>query len=205
MKLRIFSAVAAVAVVLSAPVIAQQAANADPKAVEAGTYAVETSHTRVLFSLNHFGFNDYYGEFVGATGSLVIDPKNPAASKLDVSVPTAGISTTNAKLDEELKAADWFDAAQFPTIRFVSTSVKQTGANTAKVAGNLTLHGVTKPVVLDATFNAAGPNPFSKAFTTGFHVQGKIKRSDFGVNKYVPLVGDEVNLVISAAFEKKAG
>ncbi|MGH6781709.1 MAG: YceI family protein [Sphingomonadaceae bacterium] len=203
MKFRILAAVAAATVAISMPVIAQQA-NSDARAVQAGSYVVETSHTRVLFSLNHFGFNDYYGEFADATGSLVIDPKNPAASKLDVSVPVASVSTSNATLDEELKGADWFDAAQFPAIRFVSIAVQQTGANTAKVTGNLTMHGVTKPVVLDATFNAAGANPLSKTFTTGFHVQGMIRRSDFGVDKYVLLVGDEVKLVICGAFEKIA-
>lgn len=191
--------------VISLPSLAlPPGANPNPKAVEAGHYVVEPSHTRVTFGVSHLGFNDYFGEFVGASGSLVLDPKNPAASKLDVSVPTAGISTTNAKLDGELKSADWFDAAKYPTINFTSTKVTVTGPGRANVLGNLTLHGVTKPVVLTAKFNAGGVNPLSKAYTTGFHVTGKIKRSDFGVKTYVPLIGDEVSLNISAAFEKQA-
>ena len=84
-----------------------------------------------------------------------------------------------------------------------STKVTLTGASTAQVAGDLTLHGVTRPVVLDATFKASGVNMLTKAYTVGFEVKGKIKRSDFGVKTYVPLIGDDVDVVISAPFEKK--
>jgi len=164
---------------------------------------VEASHTKVLFSLNHMGFSTYYGEFSGATGSLEIDPAKLAATKLDVSVPVASVSTSNDKLNDELKSADWFDAAKFPAMTFHATGVKPTGHGTAKVTGDLTIHGVTKKVVLDAKFNAAGPNPIFKIYTVGFEVSGKIKRSDFGVSKYVPVVGDEVTLIISAAFDAK--
>lgn len=202
MKFRVFSTAALVLAAISAPIAAQQA-NTEAASALAGTYGIEPSHTRVLFSVNHFGFNNYYGEFPGASGTLSLDPRNPAASRIDVSVPVATVTTTNATLDGELKGADWFDAAKYPTIRFVSTKVTPTGANTAKIAGNLTLHGVTKPVVLDATLKGSGPNPLNKAYTVGFQISGQIKRSDFGVSKYVPLVGDEVDLIISAAFEKK--
>lgn len=189
---------------LSVPTIAQPESGPAAPAVEAGTYAVEPSHTRVTFGVSHLGFNDYFGEFTGASGSLVLDPRNPAASQLEVSVPTANITTTNTVLDGELRSADWFDAAKYPALTFKSTKVTVTGPGRAVVSGNLTLHGVTRPVDLDATFNAAGVNPISKAYTAGFHVSGKIKRSDFGVNTYLPMIGDEVTLRISAAFEKKA-
>jgi polyisoprenoid-binding protein YceI len=115
----------------------------------------------------------------------------------------ASVSTTNAVLDGELKSPQWFDAAKYPVIAFTSTKVTVTGPGTAKVAGNVTFHGVTRPVVLDAAFKASGANPMSKAFTIGFEVKGKLKRSDFGVTTYVPLIGDEVDLTISAPFEKK--
>ena len=204
MKHLVLATTAATALACYTP-FAARAADPNPAAVERGTYAVEPLHTRVLFSVNHLGFNDYFGQFTGAAGTLTLDPKDLGASQIDVTVPVDGLSTTNAKLDGELRSADWFDAAQFPTIHFVSTGVRRTGDKTAKVSGNLTLHGVTKPVVFDATFNAAGPNPMNKAFTAGFSVHGQIKRSDFGVAKFVPMVGDDVNLTISAAFEKQAG
>ena len=101
------------------------------------------------------------------------------------------------------RKADWLDAAKFPTATFKSDKITAT-KGTAHVAGTLTLHGVTKPVVFTVTFNGAGVNPLDKAYTVGFEVRGRIKRSAFGVTKYVPLVGDDVDLIISAAFEQKS-
>jgi polyisoprenoid-binding protein YceI len=180
-----------------------QGADSDPAKVQAGTYTLETNHARVLFAVSHMGFSTWYGDFTGATGTLTLDPKNPATAALSVTIPVASVTTTNAKLDDELKSADWFDAAKFPTISFTTTKVAVTSPTTARVTGNLTFHGVTKPVELDATYKASGTNPMSKAFTIGFEVKGSLKRSDFGVTKYVPLIGDDVTLIISAPFEKK--
>jgi len=183
----------------------QSIANPDPAAVRAGAYAVEPMHTRILFSVSHLGFTTWYGNFTGASGALTLNPGAPAASQVSVSVPTASISTTNAKLDDELKGGEWFDAARFPTITFKSERVTPTGPGQADVTGELTLHGVTRPVTLKARFNGAGMNPLSHAYTVGFEASGRIKRSEFGVTKYVPMVGNEVDLIISAAFERKAG
>jgi len=175
----------------------------DPAKIEAGLYAVEPSHTRVLFAVSHMGFTNYYGQFTGASGSLTIDPKKVSKSEFDIVVPSATVSTTNEKLDGELKDDKWLDVAKYPAIEFKSVSVKTTGADTADVTGNLTLHGVTKPVTLKATFNAGGINPLDKRYTIGFQLSGTIKRSDFGVTTYVPLIGDSVDLIIAAAFEKQ--
>ena len=198
------SAIAVLAAALLAPSVrAQSAANPDPAAVQAGTYALETRHARILFAVSHLGFSTWYGDFSGATGSLTLDPKHPAADVLEVSIPVATVSTTNATLDGELKSAVWFDAAKFPTITFKSTKVTVTGRTTAKVAGDLSFHGVTRPVVLAVAFKASGVNPLTKAFTVGFEVKGRLKRSQFGVATDLPLIGDDVDLVISAPFEKK--
>jgi polyisoprenoid-binding protein YceI len=196
------AAAAVLSLALAAPSVAQA-----PKAAAAqsGTYKVEPSHTRVLFAVNHMGFTTWYGDFTKASGSLKLDAADPAKSQVEVSVPTATVSTTNTVLDGELKAADWLDAAKFPAMTFKSTKVTPTGAGRADIAGDLTLHGVTKPVVLHAKFNGSGPNPMTKAVTVGFDLSGQIKRSEFGVSKYVPMVGDNVDLIISAAFEKTAG
>ncbi len=192
-----------VALAASLPGAAPAQLVTDPAHVKPGAYAVEPSHTRVLFAVSHMGFTTWYGEFTGVAGQLVLDPKKPAASTLSVTLPVASISTSNAKLDGELKGPGWFDAAKYPSIVFTSASVLPAGHNAARVSGNLTLHGVTKPVTLNVKFNAAGTNPLSHAYTVGFEVSGHIKRSDFGVSKYVPLVGDDVTLIISAAFEAK--
>ena len=108
----------------------------------------------------------------------------------------------NAKLKEELDGDQWLDAAKYPDITFKSTKVAKTGADTAKVTGEFTLHGVTKPLTLNVKFNGAGTNPLDKTYTSGFEATGMIKRSDYGVKTYVPLIGDDVDIMISAAFEK---
>jgi polyisoprenoid-binding protein YceI len=182
---------------------AQAVANPDPAAVQAGTYALETHHARVLFAVSHMGFSTWYGDFSGATGSLTLDPKNLATAALSVTIPVASVSTTNTTLDGELESPAWFDAAKFPTISFKSTAVTLTSPTTALVAGDVTFHGVTKPTTLTVSFKASGTNPMTKAVTIGFEVKGKLKRSDFGVATYVPLIGDDVDLTISAPFEKK--
>lgn len=178
------------------------AADTHPANVTADSYTVEPAHTRVQFIVNHMGFTNWNGDFTGVSGSLTLDPKNVSASTLDISIPVASISTTNAKIDTELRSGTWFGADQFPTIRFISTKVVKTAANKATITGNLTFHGVTRPVVLTATFNGAGVNPLDKHYTVGFEATGTINRSDFGVKTYIPLLSDETKLHISVAFEK---
>ncbi len=197
---KIFAA-AVVAGSLAAPHAFAQATVSVGAKVEAGAYAVEPTHTRVLFSVSHMGFTTWYGEFTKTSGTLTLDPAHPAASKLTIKIDTASVSTSNSVLDSELKSPTWFGAAAYPSIDFVSTKVQQTGANTAKVTGNLTFHGVTKPVTLSVKFNGAGINPMDKKYTAGFEVSGELKRSDFGVKTYVPMIGDDVKLIISAGFE----
>jgi polyisoprenoid-binding protein YceI len=174
----------------------------DPASVRAGGYVVEPNHTRVLFAVNHMGFTTYYGDFTGVSGKLDLNPSAPGASSVSVSIPTASVSTTNATLDGELKGADWLDAGKFPAITFKSTSVTPTGPSTAKITGDLTLHGVTRPVTLDASFHGAGVNMLDHKYTVGFDAVAHINRSDYGVKTYVPLIGDQVDVIISAAFEK---
>ena len=178
-------------------------ANTNPAAVQAGSYGVEPYHTRVQFAVSHMGFSEWYGDFTGATGTLVLDPAAVGKARVDITIPVASVSTTNSKLDGELRSADWFDAATYPDIRFTSSKVQPLGKGKARIAGNLTFHGVTRPVVLAANFVGSGTNPLDKAYTVGFNATAQIKRSDFGVKTYVPLIGDEVSIRISAAFERK--
>ena len=173
----------------------------DAARVKPGTYAVEPDHTQVLFSVMHLGFTTYYGHFSGATGSVSVAP-DPSAMSVSINVPVTSVATTSQKLDGELKSADWLDATRYPAMVFHSTKVTRTGPDAADVEGTLTLHGVTRPLVLHATFNGVGVNPLSRKETIGFQLSGSLKRSDFGVTKYVPLVSDEVTLMIAAAFEK---
>lgn len=179
-------------------------ANPNPAAVAAGHYTVEPSHTRVQFTVSHMGFTDWYGDLTGASGTLVFDPRNLDASIVDISIPVASVSTTNAKLDDELRGEQWFDAARYPTVHFVSTRVVRSGSAAATIIGNLTFHGVTRPVTLQAHFNGAGINSLDKNYTVGFNAATTIRRSDFGMKTYVPLIGDTTELRISAAFVRPA-
>ena len=204
MNSKIYAALVAASLTVTSAIALAQAPTditRDPAAVQAGAYDVEPLHTRVLFSVSHLGFTTWYGEFTGVSGSLNLDPKKPTGSALEIHIPVGTVSTTSAKLDGELKSDAWLDAGQFPEMVFKSTKVVETGKDAAKVTGDLTLHGVTRPVTLAVKFNGAGTNPLDKKYTAGFEVSGKIKRSDFGVKTYVPLIGDDVDLIISAGFE----
>lgn len=181
----------------------------DPSRVTAGTYAADSNHSLIAFEVNHFGFNDYYGLFGDVAGTLVLDPANIAAAKVDVTIPVANVTTASKGLTDHLLRPgkdggkpDFFGPAP-AAARFVSTSVERTGDMTATITGNLTLNGVTKPVTFEAEFTGAGNNPFNKKATIGFEAETSIKRSDFGVNYGIPMVSDEVELDISVAFEKQ--
>ncbi len=200
---RIFAAGALGALVLAGAgsAVLAQATIKEGKEVKAGVYKVEPYHTQVLFAVSHFGLSNFSGVLTGAAGSLKLDPAKLEETKLDVSVDAATVLTSVQKLTDELKDPDWLDATKFPKATFVSTKVTPTGANEATIAGELTLHGVTKPVTLKAHFVGGGTNPIDKAYTIGFDGQGTIKRTEFGVVKYAPMIGDEVHLTIHAAFE----
>lgn len=199
--------------IAAAPAIFAQSAQqipgvADPARVTAGTYAADPGHSLIGWEVNHFGFNDYYGIFGDVAGTLVLDPANLNAAKVDVTIPVASVTTASKGLTEHLLRAgkdggapDFFGPAPAPA-RFVSTAVKADGM-TAEITGNLTLNGVTKPVTFTAEFTGAGQNPFNKKETIGFEAETSIKRSDFGVNYGIPFVSDEVELDISVAFEKQ--
>jgi polyisoprenoid-binding protein YceI len=191
------------AALLAAPAVAlAQMAPPDANAaqVKPGTYQVEPTHTRVLFAVSHMGFTTWYGNFTSVSGSLSLDPKHLAATSFDIFIPANSVSTTNTKLDGELNSPAWFDTAKYPSIEFKSEKMVRTGHDTALVTGELTFHGVTKPETLHVTFNAAGMNVMTKQYTAGFNATGVIKRSDFNQSTYVPLIGDDVTLIISAAF-----
>ena len=204
----------ALAVVAVPVVIAQNAPQVpgapDKARVAAGSYAADAGHTMVVWEVDHFGFSNYTGIFGDVTGTLVIDPANPAASKVDVTIPVAKVTTASSGLTGHLLRAgkdggkpDFFGPAPADA-KFVSTRVVlDDDGDEARVTGNLTLGGVTKPVTLDVDFHGAGTNPYNKKATIGFEAEGKIRRSDFGIAYGIPAVSDEVELEIHAAFEKQ--
>lgn len=201
----------AIPLFIAVPLIAQSAPQVpgakDVTRVTAGTYNTDPGHTLIGWRVSHFGFNDYFGIFGDSTGTLTIDPAKPNTAKVDITIPVSKVVTASAGLTGHLLRAgkdggkaDFFGPAPADA-KFVSTNVVASGTN-AKITGNLTLNGITKPVVLNATFSGAGANPFNKKPTIGFHATTTIKRSEFGVAYGIPVVSDEVKLDISVAFEK---
>ncbi|RAK59122.1 hypothetical protein DJ021_04560 [Phenylobacterium hankyongense] len=171
-----------------------------PAEVRAGTYKLDPNHSKITWSVSHQGFSTYVGQFASVNGTLTLDPKAPAASALEVTIDTASLGTLNPALDTHVKSAAFLDVAKFPTATFKATRVKVTGARTADITGDLTLHGVTKPVTLQATFNQAGAGSGGK-YTLGFAGAAHLKRSEFGITSFVPAVSDDVTLQIESEFK----
>jgi polyisoprenoid-binding protein YceI len=160
-------------------------------------YEIDPRHTQVLFTYSHFGLSNITGRFGDVSGTIAFDAANPAASSVQVAIPIDSLSTGVPKLDEHMKTPDMFDAAKFPTATFTSTSVQAAGAGRLTIAGTLTLHGVAKPVVLDATTNFVGAHPMNKAPAASFDATTTIKRSDFGIAYALPGVPDDVHIRIT--------
>ncbi len=199
---QLLSALAVALVAAAAPAVAQQVPGAaDVSKVQAGAYKADPNHTQVVWSVDHMGFSILTGMFGQITGSLTIDPKEPAKAKLEVEVPMSGLAVPSEKFAKHLATPEFLDVAKHPTATFRSTSIEASG-DKATIVGDLTLHGVTKPVTLQAVFHGVGVNPMNKAETIGFSATGKVKRSDFGLGAFAPVVSDEVDLTIAGAFEK---
>jgi polyisoprenoid-binding protein YceI len=172
----------------------------------AATYTLEPDYTQGVFRWNHLGFSTPAAQFSQGVGTLEYDPADPAKSSVSVTIPLGSLYTGVPALDEDFRSADFFDTARFPTATFKSTKVeKLMAADRLQVTGELSLHGVTKPIVLDVMVVKVGTNPRSNLPTVGFDAKTTLKRSDFGLGKYVPQVGDEIQMhIISQAVDAKA-
>ncbi|MDE2434987.1 MAG: YceI family protein [Sphingomonadales bacterium] len=211
LPLALATAALAIALPLTAQPAMQKPGSPSTAAITGGTYQSDPHHTLVRWSVDHMGFTPYTGLFGDVTGTLQLDPKRPAAAKVDVTIPVSSITTVNHDLMAHLLRApakegakpDFFGPNPAPA-HYVSTSVKLLGKNRAQIMGNLTLNGVTRPVVLDASFYGAGKTPamMGGKENVGFTARTAIKRSDFGIAFAIPIVSDEVALEIAAAFAK---
>ncbi len=161
-------------------------------------YKIDPAHLSVAFIVNHVGFSNVIGRFNTAAGDVTFDKDAVEKSAVNMSIDTASVDTNHAKRDEHLRSPDFFNAKEFPKMTFKSTKIEKTGANTGKLYGDMTMLGVTKPVVLDVTFNKDGVSPASKLETVGFSARGTVKRTDFGMKYGAPAIGDEIQLLIEA-------
>jgi polyisoprenoid-binding protein YceI len=174
--------------------------------IYATTYTLEPDYTQGVFRWNHLGFSNPAAQFAQGEGTLEFDPANPTRASVTVTIPLSTLYTGVPGLDGHFRSDDFFDTAKFPTATFKSTHVgKGAMKNHLEVAGDLNVHGVTKPVMLDVTVIKIGTNPRTSLPTVGFEATTTLKRSDFGMGKFVPQVSDEIEMhVISQAVEAKA-
>jgi len=176
----------------------------------AGSYKLDKHHASLTFTVNHLGFSHYTAQFASFDATLEIDPSKPTTAKLEASVDPKSLTlpTPPEGFKDELLGPNWLDAGKFPAMTFKSTAVEVTGEKTAKLTGDFTLHGVTKPVTLEVTFNGgyAGFAEMDPNARIGFSAKGVLKRSEFGIAYGIPAPGttmgvsDDVTIAIEAEF-----
>ena len=174
--------------------------------VGATTYTLEPDYTQGVFRWNHLGFSTPAAQFAQGQGMLEFDPANPTHAAVKVTIPLSTLNTGVPALDDDFRSSDFFDTTRFPTATFTSTRVERAaGTDRLKVTGDLNLHGVTRPVMLDVTLVKIGNNPRTGLPTIGFDATTTLKRSEFGLGEYVPQVADEIQMhVITQGVEAKA-
>ncbi len=170
------------------------------------TYEMDPDHTQVLASWSHFGFSNPVANFGEADGAIVYDAENVSASSVEVTLPLSGLNAFVPDFNDHLRSADFFEAEKYPQATFKSTKVEAAGKDKLKVTGDLTIRDVTRSVDLDVNLNKAGMGSNDQP-RIGFDASTTIKRSDFGLGKYLPNVSDEVTLRITteAGVPKPAG
>ena len=156
------------------------------------TYTVDTTHSRVTFYVNHFGFSNSVGEFKLADGTVTFDNDDWSKSKVDARIPVQTLELGDLKWNTHVLSGDFLESAKYPDITFVSRKVEKVDATHGKVHGDLTIKGVTRPVVLDLTVNKVGEHPIRKTQAAGFTATTTVKRTEFGVSLYAPAVADDV-------------
>jgi polyisoprenoid-binding protein YceI len=178
-------------------------ANADLSDVPSGKYSLDLSHAYITFSYSHMGFSTPNLGFRDFDASLDLDSNDLENSSIEVVINAASIESLKDDFNDHLRSGDFFDTANFPQATFSSTKIESTGEDTFDVTGNLTIRDVTKPVTLAATLNKAAMHPMQKVPTVGFSAETTIMRSDFGLGRYVPNVGDEVTIHITVEMLQK--
>jgi len=160
-------------------------------------YDIDPGHTQILFTWNHLGFSNPSATLEKIGGEFQLDTADLTKSSITVVLPLEGLHTGVPKLDEHLKTPEFFDASKYPEIRFKSTKVEKSGAEGLKLSGDLSMHGITKPVVLNAKINKIGDNAMMKTKSAGFDADVTLKRSDFGLSYAVPAVSDDIHVHIT--------
>ncbi len=177
-------------------------AAADLTSAPAGKYTLDKNHGYITFSYSHLGFSTPHVGFDAFDVALDLDTENVASSTVEVMIDATSINSRVAEFDDHLKSADFFDTSEYPSISFTSTSIEDLGNDMLNVAGDLTIKGVTKPVVLAMKVNKAAVHPMRRVPTIGVSGETKVSRSEFGLSRAVPAVGDEVTINVTAELLK---
>ena len=172
----------------------------DIKRLKPGSYSLDKSHAALLFKVQHLGLSSYVGRFNSLDAALEFDPADPASAKLTALIEMGSIEINDESLASTIKGRSWFNVEQYPQAEFTTLSVKATGENTFAFKGQLTWRGVSKPLTLSATFHGGANNILTGKYTLGFSASGQFLRSDYGLDAFIPLVGDEINLEGYAEF-----
>lgn len=188
-------AIAGVVAVLLPLLTAQKAAETQP-AAGVQTYKIDPVHSNTWFRIRHMNISNFYGRFNETEGTIVIDDANPAACSVDARVKVDSIDTHNADRNKHLKSAEFFEVEKYPLIAFKSTAFRKVGEQMYEVKGDLTLHGVTRPLAVKLERTGSGPG-MKGEYRAGFETTFEIKRSDFGMTQLLGGVGDEVRLIVS--------
>jgi polyisoprenoid-binding protein YceI len=157
---------------------------------------IDPSHSAIVFSWTHRGLSHPVARLEKVHGNVLLDASDVTQSRVSVTLPIDGLRTGDDSLDRRLKGAEFFDAASFPAITFTSTKIEVAGGNALKITGDLSVHGITKSVVLNATINKIIDGAGHKV-TAGFDADVLLRRSDFGVSRYVPMTSDELSVHIT--------
>ena len=189
--------------VLAAVFATGLAANLVGSATAADKFILDPGHSQIVFSYVHLGYTTSFGMFSGFTGEAMLDTENPANSSVSVSMKVLDMITGFEKRKAHFMSADFFNANDSSIVTFNSTSIDMTGKDTAKITGDLTLNGVTKPVVLDAKLNKLGEHPRSGKKHAGFSAKTRLLRSDYNLGKFAPNISDEVDLQIMVEMSKE--
>lgn len=197
-----------IALAFTALLLTTQAHAAPKLDIPAGDYTLDKSHASLVFKVNHIGFSNYTGQFASFDAKLKLDPAKPQNASVEAEIdPTSiVIPAPPAGFKEELIGEKWLNAKAFPKITFRSTKVEVLKNNKARITGDLTLHGVTKPVVLNAKFNGGykGMPPYEQSARVGFSAEGVFNRSDFGISYGIPEKGTTMGVSDAVTFQIEA-
>jgi polyisoprenoid-binding protein YceI len=201
--MRLISTIFAAGAMLALSSFNTQAAEATASDLVSGTYSADPAHSTILFQTNHLGLSTFVARFDDYTTDLKIDVDDFSKSSLVVTVKPDSVDINLPLFAEHMSSENWFDVAKYPEVTFKSTSFEQTSPTEGKVTGDLTIRGITKPLTLAVRLVGAGLHPMKQSQVFGIEARGIVKRSEYGMTYGLPLVPDDVKLIINAEFHKQ--